>query len=226
MMRSFRRSLSLALLGVAASAGAAWADLTGAQEFVERESDYALQVLSDDALALADKQERFRDFVDRVADVDRISRFVLGKYRNAGTPEEIAEFKVLFREYAIGIYEEQLGRYNGEGASLKTAVPRGKDEYIVTTIVDGGALEEPVEVNWRVSERGGEYRVLDVEAFGIWLAIQQKDDFEAFIGQNGRSISALNDELRRRLSENRGGAAQMSVANGDMPKAGSGSHNN
>ena len=69
-----------------------------AEQFVQREAQDALRTLNDRSLTPAAKKQRFRRFVDTVADVPRITRFVLGKYARSVTPQQFAAFSAAFRE--------------------------------------------------------------------------------------------------------------------------------
>lgn len=172
---------------------------TDAARFVDARAREALDILQDEALSEADKKTQFRAMVDEIADVNRISRFVLGRYARGASEEELAAFQTVFREYAIGVYEDNLSAYAGETLRVLGSVERRPGDTIVQTQVQGGAQDNPIPVNWRVLERDGVRKVVDVEVLGVWLAVNQREEITGIIGQAGGEISAATEALETRL---------------------------
>jgi len=54
---------------------------------------------------------------------------------------------------------------------------------------------QPLEVDFRVLSDGGRYVVIDFSVAGIWLAIEERDQFSSFLGQNNGSIPTLVKHL-------------------------------
>ena len=109
-----------------------------AEQFVQTEAQAALRTLNNASLSTAQKKVQFRRFVDTVADVPRITRFVLGKYARTVTPQQYASFSVAFREYANQVYESRLGAYSGEGFRVTGSQARSPTDVIVNSQVVGG----------------------------------------------------------------------------------------
>ena len=173
-----------------------------AEEFVGTRANEALTVLNDASMSLAEKKESFRVLVEEVADVPRITRFVLGRYARNVDASEMAEFSEVFRRYAIGIYEARLGDYAGETLTVTGSTDRRPGDVIVHTEIAGGSQEDELPVNWRVlTNDAGEAKVVDVEVYGVWLAINQREEIVGIIqGSNGR-VSAATEALRLKLQE-------------------------
>ena len=51
--------------------------------------------------------------------------------------------------------------------------------------------QQPLEVDFRVLSDGGKFVVIDFSVAGIWLAIEERDQFSSFLGQNGGNIQTL-----------------------------------
>ena len=167
----------------------------GAEAFVQREASRALQILH----GASGPQERaeFRDFVNRNADVPRITEFVLGKYARILSPAQKAAFADAFRTYANGIYETRLGQYHGETLRVTGSTVRRPGDVIVTSQVVGGRQSQPVTVDWRVLGGGDSWKVVDVNVVGIWLAITERQDFTSTLDNNRGDINVLIAQLRR-----------------------------
>ena len=143
----------------------------------------------------------FRQRIDELAEVDRITNFVLGRYRRTADEETLEEFRSVFRDYAIGVYESELSNYAGQSLEVTGSVERRPGDYVVRSKVTGANGAEPVQVAWRVQERGGELKVLDAQIQGIWLAQTQRDQITSIIGDAGGDVTAAIDALRARMSD-------------------------
>lgn len=183
------------------TAGSATADQS-AEAFVTEHANEALQVLNNDSVSLAEKKERFRDLVDEVADVPRITRFVLGRYARGIDEATMEEFSEVFRRYAMSTYESRLGEYAGETLRVIGSTDRREGDSVVHTEVTGGQQEDDLPVNWRVlTDESGQHKVVDVEVLGVWLAINQRDEIVSIIQNNGGRVEAATRALRGKLDE-------------------------
>lgn len=175
-------------------------DASEAEAFVERNAQEVITLLQsydDGETDRATVQAELRAKVDELADVDRISEFVLGRYRRGADAAEIAAFKEVFREYAISVYERELGNYAGQDLTVRGSVARRDDDIIVQTTVNGG--DDAYDVNWRVLSSEGGLKVVDVEVMGVWLAQNQREQITSIIGNAGGNISAATDVLSERM---------------------------
>jgi phospholipid transport system substrate-binding protein len=171
-----------------------------AEAFVTAQSQRALNILGDRSLSQAQKAQQFRSFVDQVADVPRITDFVLGKYRRTITPAQHQQFTQVFRAYASSVYESRLGEYSGERFRVTGSTVRRPGDVVVSSVVSGGQMNQPRTVQWRViRDQAGQWRVVDVQVAGVWLAITQQQDFVATVDNAGGNINVLINQLRSQL---------------------------
>ena len=201
-MRAMKTSwFGAAAVAVAMVGAPAVAD-EGAEAFVSTHANEALSILSDASMPLAEKKEHFRALVDEIADVPRVTRFVLGRYARDADPAEMEEFSEVFRDYAIGVYENRLGDYAGETLHVTGSTDRNERDVIVHTEIEGGAQEDELPVNWRVlTGDDGSRKVVDVEVYGVWLAINQREEIVGIIQANNGSIAAASRSLREQAAE-------------------------
>lgn len=176
-----------------------------AESFVANEASKALTILGQGG-SIAAKKAAFRSFVDQVADVPRITSFVLGKYRRSLTPEQYSQFATTFRLYANSVYESRLGQYHGEKLRVVNSTVRVPGDVVVTSEVVGGQVKQPERVLWRVI-RGtdGRYRAVDVSVDGIWLAITEQQDFVSTLDNNHGDINVLINQLRTQTQREESG---------------------
>ena len=175
----------------------------GAEQFVQTQAQRALNILNQHRGDVATEKRLFRAFIDQVADVPRITYFVLGKYSRTANPAQQHAFGVVFREYASNVYESRLNEYHGESLKVIGSTARTPTDVVVQTQVYGGKLEQPVTVLWRVLAEGGGWRVVDVQVDGVWLAITQQQDFVSTIDNAGGNVQVLIDQLQRQVEKDR-----------------------
>jgi phospholipid transport system substrate-binding protein len=201
--RPSRRLAISAVLGVAALASplAALAQGgardAGAEAFVQTRAQKIIGVLANKSMTTAQKNASFHTAIDELADVPRVTNFVLGKYARTITPDQKARFSVAFRTYAEGVYQNRLGDYHGENLKVTGSVVRKPGDVIVNTVVAGGQVSQPLPVAWRVLNTGGAWKVVDVQVSGVWLAITQQQDFVSTIDNAGGNIDVLIGQLQR-----------------------------
>ena len=193
----------LAAVGVALSAIAvpamaqSGARDPGAEAFVQAKAQRVISVLANKSMSEAQKKQVFHQAVDELADVPRITNFVLGKYARTITPEQRARFTPVFRTYAENVYQSRISDYRGEQLKVTGSVVRKPGDVIVNTVVAGGQLSQPVPVSWRVLGGGANWKVVDVQFKGIWLAITQQQDFVSTIDNAGGNIDVLINQLQK-----------------------------
>ena len=180
----------------------------GAEQFVQAQAQRVISVLSDKGQPTTDKIRMFRGIVDEVADVPRITSFVLGKYARSITPAQQARFSKVFREFAQNVYESRLGDFHGETAKVTGSVVRKPGDVVVSTSISGGKLTQPVEASWRVLGSGSSWKVVDVQVSGIWLAITQQQDFVSTIDNAGGNIDVLIAQLEKQVQQQNGARAK------------------
>lgn len=175
-----------------------------AEQFVQTNAEAVidtLQALEEGERELEAVREEFRERIDTLADVERITNFVLGRYRRTASQADLQAFRETFREYAISVYETELTNYAGQTLTVTGSVTRSPGDYVVRSEVSGGPQGETYEVNWRVLERDGALQVLDAQVFGIWLAQTQREQILSIIGDNRGDVSAATQALEERLDD-------------------------
>jgi phospholipid transport system substrate-binding protein len=164
-------------------------DATTPTEIVEELSEQTVDFLEDETL-----QKREIDRLLEDVDVDGIARFALGKYSSQVTADEYADYENTFRTYLRDQMRDQLTRFSGGEIDIETANRRGNQSIIETKVTkpDG----ETLDVNWRLRKSSDGWEVIDVEAMNLWLAIEQRAQFQAELDESGGDIAALVRTLK------------------------------
>ena len=131
----------------------------------------------------------------RSIDVAAVARFALGKHARRVSPDEQARFTAALSEFLTDTFRENADKFRDADVEVLGSKDRSETDSIVATRVTREG-EEPMIVRWRVIEREGEWRVVDVEVLGLWLAIEQRAQISAILDRPRATIddaiAALN----------------------------------
>jgi phospholipid transport system substrate-binding protein len=199
--RSFliHASTALAALGLAPGfATAARAASNVAAAFISDNISKGMAILSSNSLSAAQKREQFQDLLLKLVDVRRIAVFTLGPYRRSAKPADIDAFVAAFRNYSLAAYQTYFAKYSGQTLKVTHSTERTPTDFIVATDMidpkdDSG--RPPLEVDFRVRTDTGKPVLVDVAVAGVWLSLEQRDQFTAFLGQNNGDIHKLITHL-------------------------------
>jgi phospholipid transport system substrate-binding protein len=189
---------------------------SSAESFVSTNVDKGLQILGNKSLSTAQRSSQFQSFLEQLTDIDRIAKFTLGNARRTASPADITAFDAAFRNYAIAVYQSYFIKYAGQTLKVtgSTSVA-ANDDVVKTILVDPSDHSgNPLEVDFRVKSDTGKPMVVDVSVGTsngglISLAIEERDQFSAFLSQHNGSIPALVSHLTQLTTQLRnGGGAQ------------------
>jgi phospholipid transport system substrate-binding protein len=172
-----------------------------AEQFVQFQAQRIIGVLNNRTLSSAQRIRTFGEIVNEIADIPRITTFVLGKYARTITPGQMQRFGPIFRQYEQNVYETRLSDFHGQTVTVTGSVARQTDDVIVNTLIGGGGLQQPLPVAWRVLGGDARWKVVDVQVNGIWLAITQQQDFVSTIDNHGGAVDALISQLQQQTEQ-------------------------
>jgi phospholipid transport system substrate-binding protein len=171
---------------------------TPAETFVDDNIHKGLEILNSKSLPVDQRRSQFEGFLLGLTDMKRIADFTLGQYRRGATPADLAAFDAAFQNYAVAVYQSYFARYAGQTLKVTNSVERAPGDFIVSTqLIDPNdhSGQPPLQVDFRVSTSSGKPVVIDFSVSGIWLALEERDQFTSFLGQNGGNIQMLNSHL-------------------------------
>ena len=174
---------------------------TDAGAFLADLSERAMAELSQADLAEAEKERRFRVLMREGFDVNAIGRFVLGRYWRKASPHEQQEFLIVFEDSMVFRFLPILGDYTGDVLQVGAVRPFGQAPNIFSVESQLQRKEgPPVHVDWRVYKRDEGYRILDVVAEGVSVAVTLRSEYGSVLKQNGGNVSALSSTLREKMA--------------------------
>jgi len=195
-------ALFAALLGAAVAPRPAAAQdfAKDASGFVQALGDQAIQIITDKALDVSGREQRFHAmFVDSF-DVPAIGRFVLGRYWRTATDAQKAEFLKLFEDMIVKTYNSRFSEYKGE-QFVVTGVRADGDSAMVSTDVAQPNGRPPIKVEWRVIPEQGKPKIVDVVIEGVSMSLTQQQEFGSVIQRNGGQVDGLISTMRERVQQ-------------------------
>ena len=120
---------------------------------------------------------------------------MLGKYARTAAPDQAQRFTDAYRTYAEGVFQRRIDDYKAERAVVTGSVVRKPGDVIVTTRLSGGQIAQPMDLSWRVLGGGANWKIVDVQVKGVWLAITQQQDFISTIDNAGGKLDVLTAQL-------------------------------
>ncbi|HEX9461116.1 MAG TPA: ABC transporter substrate-binding protein [Alphaproteobacteria bacterium] len=181
----------------ASSQGQARPTVPEASRFISALADEAIHGVTDTSITDPERIQRFRELLRLKFDIPSVSRFVLGRYWRAATPEERTEYTQLFEDYIVQTYATRFREYRGEGLRVGNATQASDQEIlVVSNIVRDGP---PIRVEWKVRPDGNTFKIVDVIVEGVSMAVTQRDDFAATIQARGGKVAGLIEALKQKV---------------------------
>ena len=208
--RALLGSLSL-IVPAAVPAASDEAPVFAPQQIIEQTVEAVVAVLADETRSSALRRADLEAIARQRFDFRSMSRLVLARNWKRFSKPQQAEFVEVFTRYLANDYGSRLDRYEQEKVEVlgERQEPRG-DVSVKTAILGGendGAL-----VDYRMRERKGQWKIIDVVIEGISLVANFRDQFRDVIARTGPS--GLLDKLREKNSAaeatSSAGAAQAS----------------
>jgi len=163
-----------------------------AESFVDDNIRKGLDILRDKKLNTVQRRDQFETLLLGLVDVRRIALFTLGQYRRSAPPDDVEAFVNAFRNYATAAYQSYFAKYTNQTLKVTGSTQRTPTDFIVQTLlVDANSSQPPAEVDFRVRTDTGKPVLFDVAYQGIWLSLEQRDQFVAFLGQNNGNVRTL-----------------------------------
>lgn len=139
------------------------------------------------AFLAAAKKGSAKDFaqaLDSYADMDKITIFALGRYRNQLEPGRRAELMTLTSRYVSTTLADFAKKFRGSAINAIRCRPG----EVISRFSRGARAER---VTWRLS---GD-KITDVHVQNVWLGQLLRDNFATIIKRGGGSIDALFQHL-------------------------------
>lgn len=176
-------------------------DATKAEDFIKTTTAKGIEQIINANVSQQEKDKRFYDLLNGALDMDFIGQFVLGRNWRTATAQQRKDFINVYRDLNIATWSKRFNEFKGKNFVFKGTSPSSsKGQVFVNTIVpmDQG---EPAKVLWRVREKNGNYKIVDIVIEGVSLAQASRSEYTAFIKNNAGGIDALIKNLNEKLAQ-------------------------
>lgn len=179
----------------------AFADVDGkkALEFVKNVTTQGIEQIINANVPQAEKDKRFAKLFNEALDLDFIGQFVLGRNWRTATPQQRKDFIAVYRELNISTWSKRFDEFKGKDFIFNGTSPsNSKGQIFVNSTVpmDQG---EPAKVVWRVREKNGQFKIVDIIIENVSLAITARNEYTAFIKNNPGGVDALIANLKSKI---------------------------
>jgi len=146
------------------------------------------------------KIQAMRIIFDTYADMETVSRFVLGQHWRSADRETREQFVDVFTNSIVHTWTRRFLEFAQPAMVFRFDVtrthtsPDGRDVF-VTTLVGAGDQGNPVTIMWRFSNRAP-FRLVDIIVEGVSMAMTYRNEYAAILSRNNGDIAHLMEEIR------------------------------
>ncbi len=198
MKKLFAGSLLGILLLFSGSANAE-IDAAKAEAFVKDVTTEGIEQIINANIPQAEKDARFAKLFNKALDLDFIGQFVLGRNWRTATPAQREEFIKVYRQLNISTWSKRFDEFKGREFIFKGTSPSNSAGQVFVNSVVPMDQGEPAKVVWRVREKGGQYKIVDIIIENVSLAITARNEYTAFIKNNPGGVDALIANLKTKI---------------------------
>ena len=170
---------------------------TKAINFVEKLANTIITDVLKSTDTTEKKTERFEKHFLEALDTQSIGKFVLGRYWRTASHTEREQFLDAFTDMALKSWADKFDMYNGQEIIFIDARPaEGENQVYVNSQIKNDP--NPVEVIWRVRNKNGTYKIVDIIIEGVSMVLSYRNEYTAYL-QN-HSLSELTERLKAQAS--------------------------
>jgi phospholipid transport system substrate-binding protein len=172
------------------------ADAEGARKFVDGMTQRGIAFLSNEKMTDAQRKAEFKKLLEDSFDTDTIGRFVLGRHWRTASSAQQKEYLSLFKNMIVQVYSNRFKEYQGQTIEVTSVRAEGDSDALVSSVILPNGRGSKVSVDWRVREKNGRYKVIDVMVEGVSMAVTQRSDFASVIQRGGGDLEVLLQHMR------------------------------
>jgi phospholipid transport system substrate-binding protein len=192
-------SRTRAALGAAALVGLAFGARALASNdpkaVVESTANSVIAVLRDGNLQHEAKQSRIEEIVYANVDFDTLSRLVLARNWKRFDEKQRDEFMREFKRHLSVTYGKNIDDYRNETVAIVGERKESQGDATVLSRIVRGQGSAEFQVNYRLREKDGQWRIIDVIVEGVSMVANFRSQFQDIVSSGGP------DKLLRLLHE-------------------------
>ena len=172
-----------------------------AKETVEMQINKILTKMKEPAFKEMSKDAKMAEIskiINEVFDYEELSKRTLGRNWQKFNPEQQKEFIQLFSQLLEDVYSDRILAYTNEVIEFgkETELKKGQFEVESNIIT---ATNTKVPLNYRLLQKGGQWRVYDVVIEGVSMVKNYRTQFRQLLSKD--SPEKLLETLRERVKK-------------------------
>lgn len=173
----------------------AHADGSAPRAVVQQTGDVVVTILRDKSLDTDQKRQKIEDVAARNFDFQTLSQLVLARNWKKLSPQQQQDFEREFRTHLSVTYGKNIESYNDEKLVITGDREEKRGDWTVTSIIDRKNAED-VKVDYRLRNKDGEWKMIDVIVEGVSLVANFRSQFQDIVSREGpeRLIQMLRDK--------------------------------
>ena len=128
-------------------------------------------------------------------DLPLISKFVLARSWKESSDDQKQRYLIAFKDYFVNSYANKLDQYSGEKIAIIDSEEAGKYVIVNSNIVREGTDTLKINLKWRLLNRDGQIKIIDLNIEGISLIIAQREEFQSFLANNNYDLDKLIEKI-------------------------------
>jgi phospholipid transport system substrate-binding protein len=174
-------ALVFCAIGAAAVAG------ESPRALIQRTIDEVLVILRDGARSEAQRRSELETIARDRFDFETMSRLVMAaNWKKLSEPQR-REFVDEFTRFLANDYGGRIERYEQEQVEITGERAEARGDFTIKTKIVGGANNGAL-VDYRMRQREGRWRIIDVVIEGISLVANYRDQFREVAGKGGPKV--------------------------------------
>ena len=166
---------------------------------VESTANAVIAVLRDSSLQHEAKQSRIEDIVYANVDFDTLSRLVLAQNWKRFNDQQRETFQREFKRHLSVTYGKNIDDYRNETVAITGERKESQgDSTVMSKIVRGQGSAE-FQVNYRLREKDGQWRIIDVIVEGVSMVANFRSQFQDIVSSGGpdKLLKLLHEKNER-----------------------------
>ncbi len=166
-----------------------------ARGVVEKTVQEVLVIMRNPSLSQQERLTSIEQIVYGKFDLTTMSRLVLARNWQRFSKEQQVEYVSLFKQYLSNNYGGRLSRYDEFEVNIKGDRSESNGHVTVRTAIVGGQFEG-AELDYRLRNADGSWKVIDVKIEGISMVSNLRDQFKEVVSSGGPEL--LLEKLREK----------------------------
>lgn len=184
-----------AFLGIFMIASSLWATTKEPIAFVSDLTDKVILEVITSNKTPEEKLKLFQNDFQQAVDLKNIGQFVLGVYWKKATATEREAFLKEFTDFTTKTWTDRFNMYDGQKFTFSGIRDAGKSQVYVDSSI---STNPPVSVIWRLRQKDGSYRIIDIIIEGVSMAMSYRNEYTSFLQKNGGNLDILTQELNQK----------------------------